>query len=174
MNYVGNWLKPGPSSENRAFAFSVGGDKTTVYAADNWLVGAGEAVESPWALFKNADQATRLDAPLPTTPVTTQPPQEAAEAVLAGAGATLPARDAVDVRVVEEVRNGKGQIINSQEEVGGWPDYAPGAPHVDSDGDGIPDPWETAHGLNPKDPSDAQADSDGDGYANIQEWCFAP
>ncbi len=41
---------------------------------------------------------------------------------------------------------------------------------ADSDGDGIPDVWETAHGLNPSDPSDAPLDSDGDGFTNLQEY----
>jgi hypothetical protein len=43
---------------------------------------------------------------------------------------------------------------------------------VDTDGDGIPDVWEIAHGLNPNDPSDAALDPDGDGYTNLQEYQF--
>ena len=41
---------------------------------------------------------------------------------------------------------------------------------VDSDGDGLPDDWELAYGLNPHDPSDALVDSDGDGMSNRDEW----
>ena len=40
----------------------------------------------------------------------------------------------------------------------------------DSDGDGIPDAWEIAHGLNAYDPSDASLDTDGDGMTNLQEY----
>jgi hypothetical protein len=41
---------------------------------------------------------------------------------------------------------------------------------LDSDGDGIPDEWETQHGLNPNDSSDAAADPDNDGMSNLAEY----
>jgi parallel beta-helix repeat protein len=40
----------------------------------------------------------------------------------------------------------------------------------DRDGDGMPDNWESAHGLNPADPLDAHADPDGDGASNLEEF----
>jgi uncharacterized repeat protein (TIGR01451 family) len=40
----------------------------------------------------------------------------------------------------------------------------------DSDRDGMPDDWETAHGLNPADGTDAKADPDRDGMSNLDEW----
>jgi len=55
-------------------------------------------------------------------------------------------------------------------QVGGWPEYQSAPPPVDTDHDGIPDEWEINSGLNPKDPSDANQDADGDGYTNIEEF----
>jgi hypothetical protein len=40
----------------------------------------------------------------------------------------------------------------------------------DTDGDGIPDGWEIAYGLDPDNPSDATADPDADGASNYQEY----
>jgi RHS repeat-associated protein len=43
-------------------------------------------------------------------------------------------------------------------------------PLVDSDGDGLPDEWETYYGLNPQFADDAEFDSDADGLTNRQEY----
>ena len=92
------------------------------------------------------------------------------EDVLRRAGASLPLRDSVDGRIVVEVRSGGGSIIDSQWEVGGWPEYKSARPPVDRDRDGMPDAYEAAHGLNPNEPKDATADKDGNGYTNLEEY----
>jgi hypothetical protein len=142
----------------------------------------------------------RTNKPYPHAPLDIQPADKAYEYVLANAGATLPKRDAVDERIMRTVRTGevtakagpndsadfstvgfskqvidgilervpKG-IITHPSQVGGYPDYK-GSPYGDSDSDGMPDDWEKKHGLNPKDPSDASSDLNGDGYTNIEDF----
>ena len=41
---------------------------------------------------------------------------------------------------------------------------------IDSDGDGLPDQWETNLGLNTNDLTDALLDLDGDGVSNVEEY----
>jgi len=62
-------------------------------------------------------------------------------------------------------------FITDPSEVGGYPDYK-GTPYKDTDGDGMPDEWESAHGLNPNDASDANGDLNGDGYTNIEKFIY--
>ena len=85
--------------------------------------------------------------------------QEAFEKLLTNVGASL-VRDSVDERIIHEVRTGtttyKGSktglpgIIDSQEDVGGWPELKSLPAPKDSDRDGMPDEWEIANGLDPE------------------------
>ena len=141
--------------------------------------GAGFTVMSPadgakWAdivmvLTPDELQSDIYNADLGPNMPLTQPVTEASERVLSYAGASLH-RDSVDERIIRNVRERKGKVIDSQEEVGGWPVLRSLPAPVDSDHDGMPDVWEKTHGLNPNDPSDRNAVPDGDGYTNLEKY----
>lgn len=109
----------------------------------------------------------------------TQSAKEAYEAVLAYAGASLK-RDVVDTRIVDETRKGiysskgsKGSmygIIDDESDVGGWPVYSTTPAPLDTDGDGMPDEWETAHGLNPADVLDGVKYNLSKEYTNVEVY----
>ena len=89
--------------------------------------------------------------------------------VLSGVGATKPSRDSVDTRVINSVTNRNGSIIDSQDDVGGWPTLSAGSAPTDTDGDGMPDSWESSYGTNPS-VADNNGDLDSDGYTNLEEY----
>jgi hypothetical protein len=111
-----------------------------------------------------------VDSRFTAPPITTVSASEALSLVLGNVGATLPVRDAHDQRIINDVRNGTGRIINDPSDVGGLLVMASGTPPVDTDGDGMPDEWEKQQSLNPNDPADANQDRNGDGYTNIEEY----
>ncbi|HVW60944.1 MAG TPA: hypothetical protein VHC48_12935 [Puia sp.] len=160
---------------------------------DNW--NGGVQVEDQPEPDKVLD-SIRSDKQFPMAPVVLLSAAEAYGYVLANAGAILPRRDAVDARIVKEVRTGKisysentqppggGQfikrrlpvdsykkgIISDISQVGGYPAYK-GSPYKDADNDGMPDSWEKSHGLDPHDPADAgRIDVKGGGYSNIEVY----
>lgn len=110
-------------------------------------------------------QERRYDYP----PVKTESAPDAYRRVLASAGASR-VRDAIDRRIVEDVARQTGKIITNPDEVGGFGTLKGGVPPTDTDRDGMPDAWERANKLNPKNGTDARGDADGDGYTNIEEY----
>ncbi|MBA7599315.1 hypothetical protein ES703_06347 [subsurface metagenome] len=172
MNYVGNYIKF--RGAVRPFSFQVGGPSSKIFFENNVHCQNPEATEDNSLLFRLQKNTTlkqiRVSEPFPIEPTTTHPPEKTYELVLAEAGATLPKRDTVDVRIVEQVKNGTGKILDSQNEVGGWPEYKSGPVPADGDNDGMPDEWEAKNGLNPRDAADGNSDADSDGYTNIEEF----
>ena len=98
--------------------------------------------------------------------------EDAYQSVLDHAGCSLPNRDSVDARIIDEVRTGTATygnngIITFPSDVGGWPILATGTPFTDSDHDGMSDDWEDNNGLNKNDPSDRNTIGAG-GYTNLE------
>ena len=216
FNIINNYFKPGPiTPEDEPIRYRILKPESgymepktfgRAYVSGNFVVGAPEVTANNWnggvqienRSYEEAKACLELikqDKPFEMPHLTIMKTEDAYEFVLNNVGATLPKRDAVDVRVINYVRTGKidykdglentiGQafikrrlpadsykkgIITSPEQVGGYPVYK-GKPYKDSDGDGMPDTWEKANGLNPNDASDANKDINGDGYTNIEKY----
>lgn len=154
-------------------------------SADNWTLG----------LFKQIDTGSKVDwhnateeelhafVPMEFAAVTTHSAEDAYDRVLKYAGASLN-RDEYDEMMVSDTRDGvaccivsgigKG-LINSQDDVvyadgsTGFPALASLEAPADTDGDGMPDEWEKAKGLNPNDETDGPATSE-NGYTNLENY----
>ncbi len=85
-------------------------------------------------------------------------------------GATLPKLDSVDNRLISNVSTGQGVIIDSPNDVGGWPNLSGGFPYTDTDKDGMSDDFEKQYGFSPSNAADGFTDADGDGYLNVEEF----
>lgn len=169
IDYVGNYLKRGPSTKDEGRIFSIGGPATSLYVAGNVLEGHAKGAQENWRLIANAEKGVRSDKPLTNGALAAEPAATALDRVLNEAGATLPKRDPVDMRLVTGVRGGAGRIIDSQRDVGGWPELKSAASPGDADRDGLPDDWERRHGLDPSNSSDG-VDRDFDGYTNLEKF----
>jgi hypothetical protein len=133
----------------------------------NGVLDGSALCESTTCYSNMAIQTTPFAYPSPARLLS---PQDAVTAVLNGVGASR-SRDAVDTKLVAEVRSwGKsGKLISDESSMGGPGAIAGGQAAQDSDGDGIPDAWETANGLNPNDASDGMKIAS-NGYANLENY----
>lgn len=135
------------------------------------------------------DDNVKISEPIDFESVTTHTAAVAYERVLEYAGCSL-SRDWVDEQMVSDTRNGIATatgsktnipgIIDSQEDNkpsdadddwSAWPELETDTDKdmTDSDGDGIPDVWESANGLDPNDASDGNAIPDEEnGYTNLE------
>jgi uncharacterized protein YjdB len=205
INMVANYYKPGPATQPSEVSYRIvqpssrngAADFGKWYIADNKMVGSSNVTANNWNGV-NPDGGSsfisglKLDQPWPAMPINQQTAEDAYTSVLENAGVTLPKRDAVDLRIVDNVRNGnatyegitykKNQsmadktkisgIIDSQTDVGGWPELNSTTAPTDSDHDGMPDQWETENGLNPNDQNDCNAFtlSPGKSYTNLEVY----
>lgn len=172
LNYVGNYLITGEDSEITGIAYSTGSPYNRAYFADNYY--NGKLPKSPWDMVKYRKswteaevQAYKQDKPFETGPVGIEGAKSAYLRILETGGAYLPKRDGADLRIVNDVKQRKGRIVKSQEDVGGWPKLISMPALEDSDRDGIADEWERRNGLNPNDPSDRNHLAS-DGYTMLE------
>lgn len=130
----------------------------------------------------NAD--VRSDTPFFDSHVNVESADDAYQKVIVSAGANQPGHDYIDSRYLKEVSTGtytytgskaglKG-IVDSQNDAGGYPNasnFKGSTAPADSDHDGMPDDWETAHGLNPNNAADGSIVSlSADDYTNVEMY----
>lgn len=221
FNVINNYFKPGPVTPknepvgHRILKPESGRSKLKqkvfgrVYASGNIMEGYPDVTKDPWngGIQVEGEGGKELpdagkykdfmksDVPFPMPPISIMTAEQAYHWVPENAGATLPHRDAVDIRIAKQVETGKIEykemktdtdfqfkvrklprdsyklgIITAPWQVGGYPEYK-GTPYKDSDNDGMPDSWEAAHGLNPHDAGDAsKLAKNGGGYTNIEVY----
>lgn len=182
-NIVNNYFKPGPATDDDVSDRILNPSKPygKFYVSGNIVEGAPEVTENNWEGGIQSDEpnAAKADSPFQFDNDITEPADSAFIFVLKKSGASL-IRDKVDKRIINEVKNGTATfrgsvhnipgIIDSQKDVGGWPELETAEPPVDSDKDGMPDIWEMEHNLNPEDKSDANQFTIHDQYTNIEVY----
>jgi hypothetical protein len=175
-NLISNIFIPGPASTNHEEIMEIYEPAGLFYLSGNVFAnknGFQDAGKQNVSLPRKNQKFPASEKPFTfENAVTIYDPESAYLKILAVAGASL-RRDAVDLRIIEEIAErkysyGSAGIIDSQNDVGGWPVLRSDAPLPDSDGDGIPDAWEIEHGLDPHDPSDAVLFTLHPQYTNIE------
>lgn len=148
---------------------------------DNFKYGVADQIAKSGTDVKNndgtypGDENIKLSAPIEYVYTTTHSAEDAFERVLAFAGASLH-RDALDAAMVKDAREGgvtygqgKNGLIDSQDECGGFPVLNSAAAPKDTDGDGMPDAWEEANGLDKNNANDGKT-AGADGYTNLEKY----
>lgn len=175
INIVNNYYKPGPASLHHRL-LDVAEDGTgRYYVAGNMMAGDDAVTrDNHSAVTDCVGECTSclVDFPFPSEPIHEDTPAVAYQRILESVGCSF-SQDSYDREVLRQVREGIGTfgingIINSQEDVGGWPVLNAEKALIDSDGDGMPDVWESKHGLNPKSASDASVYTLDENYTNIE------
>jgi hypothetical protein len=182
VNIISNYYKPGPATLSRQRIVAIDKNEkpeAEVYniwgkyyisgnviegnpegSKDNWTQGVFAQMKPSYHLTDQDKNEIKINQPHDIqNNIKTHSAKEAYEKIVQIAGAAL-IRDAVDLHILKDVKNGsftyegsKGStngIIDSQEDVGGFPDLKPGTSLPDSDHDGMPDEWEIKNKLNPE------------------------
>ncbi|QHL86732.1 pectate lyase [Nibribacter ruber] len=179
-NMVNNYYKAGPATlaSKKDRIVNPSQPYGQFYVAGNHVEGFPAISKDNWAGGVQADHpdSAKVTKAFAVTSIKIQEPLAAFEAVLAGAGASYK-RDAVDARLVQEVKNGnsangkqKNGIIDTPQEAGGYPALKTAPAPEDKDKDGMPDAWEVQHQLNPASATDAAAFTLHKQYSNIEVY----
>ncbi len=186
-SYIENYSDYAPTLHMWGTYF-VDGNVNSAYSDvtnDNWTYGMYNQIDASGndGLYNDeVKEQIRLSAPIDFIYTTTHSAEEAYDKVVAYAGASLH-RDSYDEQMVNDVKNGVATygsygIIDSQDDNkpsdagadwSAWPTLNSAPAPIDTDGDGMPDNWETAQGLNPADGTDG-AIVTSDGYTHLEHY----
>ncbi|MFD2700487.1 pectinesterase family protein [Paenibacillus shunpengii] len=173
-NLRNNYYKYGPNTYRsvRDQIFLDVSANTRLYVDGNIMDGSPEVTANNWlgvGELANPDSKLNTAVSMPN-PINLDTAETAYERVLQEAGAVLPRRDAIDARVVHDVKNRSGKHINSPKEVGGYLEFEEAVSTLaDDDHDGMPNEWELAHGLNPSNAEDRNG-IHSSGYTNLEMY----
>lgn len=186
VNFVANYYRSGPATppNNKKIiakiqSSEIYGFNSLWYIEDNYIEGFPELTADNWSGAVRFEpgcsmEKNRVYTPFENGNYMIRDATKAYQEVLDHVGVIVPRRDAVDNRVVEDVRTrtatfGNG-IIDKVEQVGGWPELHTYDVPEDTDNDGMPDEWETKEGLNTNDPSDRFGIKKGEVYDNLERY----
>lgn len=178
-NVVDNYLKPGPATRSQRNRHIIDPWKPygRFYLAGNVVHNAPEVSDdNRKGVLKSDPDSVLVNEPFPAMYATPRDASTSYQRVLDLAGASL-VRDQVDRRIVDEVRSGRSSsgakgdgIIDSQNDVGGWPLLESQKAPADQDGDGMPDKWERRNGLDQRNPADAIGHQLNPDYDNVEVY----
>ncbi|MDN3670639.1 pectate lyase [Echinicola jeungdonensis] len=177
-NMVANYYKPGPSTEDKDRLIEPYDPFGKFFLMGNIMEGNEEVTQDNTKGMEGVDDKKKVlvSEPFPFIISHTEEANMAFEKVLASAGASF-VRDLVDERLIGEVNAGKSYfgknkngIIDSQSDVGGWPQLEKGKAPKDTDLDGMPDKWEKKQNLNPNDPDDSSRYDLEKQYTNVEVY----
>jgi len=139
---------------------------TQLYISDNKSQRVNHQNPDDWSIVRDVSKMESLDnhkatnAPVWPSGLIARNSSKLKNYIVNNAGARPKDRDAVDERIVGDVVNFTGRIINSPGDVGGWPELAKNTRNVAT-------MMPKHSGPIPKNPHE---DDDHDGYTNLEEW----
>ena len=198
-NMINNYYRSGPAKNTGAVSYRIfspnpdGGTNSQpagvwghFYLRGNTMINAPTVTANNWLGFHPTttySDTIKSLVPFAFPPyLRIQKADTAYLSVTGFAGASLK-RDAVDSRIINNILNGTvsvttgsngstGGFIDSQADVGGWPIYSYDVANVpiDTDADGMPDDWETLHGLSSTNAADGKLTTIDGKYTNVEVY----
>jgi len=170
VNAIGNVFDKGTTTGiQKAVRINGLGDGTKVYLEDNFSPDRTSSTQPERDIAAGSLKAITTSLAFAPSDASAMAATAVRDHVLTNVGARANGLDATDARIINDVLTGRGGIITSQSEVGGYKAPTVRSTLADTDGDGIPDFYESLIGSDPT-RFDPHGDVDRDGYSNIENY----